>query len=73
MLEKAAEDEIVMTVSDDGIGIPEDVDFKNTKTLGLQLVTTLAENQLQGNMELDRSKGTELRIKLKEIKYENRF
>jgi PAS domain S-box-containing protein len=73
MFEKAGEDELVIIVSDDGSGLPEDVDFRNTKSLGLQLVTTLAENQLQGKIELDRSKGTKFRITFNEIKYVQRF
>ena len=31
----------VLTVSDNGAGFPGDVDFRNTDTLGLQLVNTL--------------------------------
>jgi two-component sensor histidine kinase len=72
-LEKTSDNEIAMSVSDDGIGFPEDMDFRNTKSLGLQLVTTLAENQLQGKIELDRNKGTTFRITFKEAKYEQRF
>ena len=53
---------IELTVSDNGVGIPENIDFKNTKTLGLRLVTILAENQLNGDIDLIRNKGTEVRI-----------
>ncbi|MBT3605537.1 MAG: PAS domain S-box protein [Candidatus Latescibacteria bacterium] len=51
-------------VGDTGIGFPEDVDFQETESLGLQLVTTLAD-QLDGEIELDRSKGTEFRIRFR--------
>jgi PAS domain S-box-containing protein len=44
-------------VGDNGVGIPETVDIKNTQTLGLQLVDTLVE-QLGGTLKLNRSKGT---------------
>lgn len=73
ILEKAGEDKIVLDVSDNGVGIPEDIDFRNTKTLGLQLVTTLSENQLKGTLELDRSNGTRFRITFEEVKYKQRF
>jgi PAS domain S-box-containing protein len=56
---------IELAVSDNGTGIPEDLDFRNTKSLGLHLVTMLAENQLHGEIHLDRSKGTEFKIKFK--------
>jgi two-component sensor histidine kinase len=46
-------------VGDDGIGVPETLDIRSAKTLGLQLVTTLAENQLKGKVELERASGTE--------------
>jgi hypothetical protein len=41
----------VLTVEDDGIGFPADLDFRDTSSLGLQLVTTLA-TQLNGTIEL---------------------
>ncbi len=48
---------VKIEVGDNGIGIPESVDIKNTQTLGLQLVDTLVE-QLSGTLKLNRSKGT---------------
>ena len=47
---------------DDGTGIPDDLDFRSTESLGLDLVTILAEDQLGGRIELDRTKGTMFRI-----------
>ncbi len=55
-------DALELVVSDNGVGIPEDLDFKNTDSLGLRLVTILAEDQLNGKITLDRSKGTAFRI-----------
>ena len=52
-----------LTVSDNGIGIPEYLDIRKTETLGLYLVSMLAEDQLSGKIELDRSKGTEFIIR----------
>jgi PAS domain S-box-containing protein len=51
-----------LIVSDNGIGFPEDIDFRNTESLGMQLVITLVE-QLDGSIELDRSSGTAFRIR----------
>lgn len=42
---------------DDGVGIPEDIDWKDTQSLGLRLVNTLVD-QLNGTIELDRAAGT---------------
>jgi PAS domain S-box-containing protein len=60
-LKPADRNNIVMIVSDNGIGFPEELDFKNTKTFGLQLVNALVE-QLGGNIELKSSDGTEFII-----------
>ena len=56
-----AKSEIELIVSDNGVGLPEDLDFKNSKSLGLELVNGLTQ-QLGGTIELDRSKGTEFKI-----------
>jgi two-component system, cell cycle sensor histidine kinase and response regulator CckA len=44
--------------SDNGIGIPKDLDWRNTESLGLNLIVLLAENQLGGTVTLDRKQGT---------------
>lgn len=46
-----------LTVSDDGIGFPSDVDFHNTTSLGLQLVNVLV-SQLDGQVSVVGSGGT---------------
>jgi PAS domain S-box-containing protein len=59
------ENMLKLVVSDNGIGLPKDLDVRNTKTLGLHLVTLLAENQLKGKIDINREKGTEFQIKFK--------
>jgi PAS domain S-box-containing protein len=56
-------------IKDNGIGFPEDLDFRNTDSLGLQMVTNLT-NQIDGEIELNNSKGTEFKIKFQELTYE---
>lgn len=56
------DDRFILIISDDGIGFPEDLDFQNTKSLGLKLVNTLARQQLKGTMDLNRNGGTEFKI-----------
>lgn len=46
---------LFLEVSDNGKGFPKDIDFKNTNSLGLQLVNTLVE-QLNGKLELNDNK-----------------
>ena len=61
-IRNTSDNEVEIVVSDDGIGIPATLDIRNAKTLGLQLVTTLAQNQLKGRVELERAGGTRFRI-----------
>jgi len=64
------ENMLVLEVSDNGIGMPEKLDFRNTESLGLHLVTILSEDQLHGKIELNRIDGTDFRIQFK--KHENK-
>jgi PAS domain S-box-containing protein len=61
-----------LKVNDDGIGIPKDVDFKNTDTLGLRLVNNLVK-QLDGEIKLKKLNGTEFKIIFPELKYKKRM
>ncbi|MCE7698981.1 MAG: sensor histidine kinase, partial [Methanobacterium paludis] len=68
----ACHDDFSITVKDNGIGFPKDLDFENTKTLGLQLVTNLV-NQIDGDIELCRDNGTQFEIRFQEVKYNDRI
>jgi len=61
-LRTTGENDIKLKVSDNGVGLPEDLDFRKSQSLGMQLVTTLVEYQLQGKIELNRNGGTEFKI-----------
>ena len=60
---KNSEKELQLTVMDDGVGIPVNLDWKNASTLGLKLVRTLVENQLDGSIDMERNNGTTFTIK----------
>jgi PAS domain S-box-containing protein len=53
----AKDGNIILTIADDGIGFPETIDFRDTQSLGLQLVIALTQ-QLDATIELMRDKGT---------------
>lgn len=55
------DDQLILIVSDDGIGLPPDVAPSDAPSLGLQLVAMLTR-QLGGTITLDRSEGTTYRI-----------
>lgn len=52
----------VLTVKDNGVGMPESLDIQNSETLGLQLITTLID-QLGGKLEMKKDRGTEFIIR----------
>ena len=61
-----------LIIKDNGIGLPEDLNFKNTKSLGLQLVNLLI-NQVDGSIELNLKNGTEFRMEFEELEYRERI
>ncbi len=63
---------IRLTVADTGVGFPPELDFRATASLGLKLVTMLVE-QLDGTIELDRSRGTSFTVEFVEPKYKERI
>lgn len=58
----------LLIIEDDGIGLPENLDPQKSKKLGLMVVNTLV-NQLNGEMEIDRTNGTKFIIKFRELPY----
>ncbi len=50
-------DNVVVRVIDNGVGLPSGFSFKDSANLGLQIVRTLTENELKGNIKLSRIGG----------------
>lgn len=63
-LTKDDDSNVTLIVSNNGVDFPEDLDFRNTESLGLQLVNILTQ-QLNGTIELDKSGGTAFKITFK--------
>ncbi|HET8685460.1 MAG TPA: PAS domain S-box protein, partial [Methanosarcina sp.] len=51
-----------LTISDNGVGIPENLNIEKLDSLGMQLVFSLVD-QLDGKLELKRDNGTEFNIR----------
>ncbi len=60
-----------LTISDDGKGLPQDLELQSVESLGLQLVNILVD-QLDGELELKRAQGTEFIIKFKVAEKDNK-
>ncbi len=50
-----------MTIADDGVGLPREIEMRTARTLGMELVATFVE-QLQGTLEISREFGLRLEI-----------
>ncbi|RCV63873.1 hypothetical protein C5S53_11645 [Methanophagales archaeon] len=53
---------VILTVSDDGVGLPDGFDINVSKTLGLRMVKILVEDQLQGTLEINSDGGTTFKV-----------
>jgi two-component sensor histidine kinase len=66
-LKKMADKDYILNIGDNGVGFSEEVNFKNTRSLGLKLIHNLAR-QLKGSIIRDFSKkGTNYIVNFKEI------
>ena len=57
-------DLVSITIADNGSGLPRDIDFEDSPSLGLQLVTVLTR-QLNGKITLDNTKGAKYTLTFK--------
>ena len=60
-LKKTGEEKILLDVYDNGKGFPEDLDYKNSDSLGLKLISTITK-QMNGKIFIERNKGTHVKI-----------
>lgn len=62
LLKEGEDDLVEISVQDNGIGLPADIEPALATTFGFQLVSFLA-GQLKGTVEVDRSEGTVVRVR----------
>ena len=55
---RSKEGECVLVVGDNGVGLPPDLDWRTTGSLGLKLVNLWATYQLGGSLQVDARRGT---------------
>ncbi|MCX9083467.1 MAG: HAMP domain-containing protein [Candidatus Methanoperedens sp.] len=64
---RSDENEMIhISIRDNGIGIEKDLDIRNTSSLGLKLIVSLAESQIHGELILNRENGTEFQINFRQ-------
>ncbi len=63
---KNGNNELILEISDNGIGLPQGFKDKKKESLGLQLVDTLIA-QLEGKMEINQNNGTAFKFTFKDL------
>lgn len=61
-----------LRVEDDGVGLPEGLDYRRPESLGLQIVNLLVD-QLDAVLEIEGTKGTAVTLIFRELAYKPRF
>jgi PAS domain S-box-containing protein len=62
---KESKKHIALMISDNGAGIPADIDVTRASSLGLHLIALLSQDQLNGELELKRDQGTAFNLRFK--------
>lgn len=70
LLKREDHDKIFFQVRDNGIGIPEEIDIYQTKSLGFKLVRNTVRDQLRGDLSLQRGAGTTITVEFEILKEE---
>ena len=52
------EDGYLIELYDDGVGLPDDFDISKSKSLGLQIINTLVQDDIGGSFEMKNDQGT---------------
>lgn len=60
-LQAITDDDILLKIADDGLGLPEGFEPEGAETFGMQVVIALVD-QIRGRMDIVREEGTEFRI-----------
>jgi len=58
---KVSENDVELTISDNGVGLPVDFDPSKVKSLGMKLIRVLTD-QIDGELEVDRKGGTSYKL-----------
>jgi PAS domain S-box-containing protein len=66
------DDQFTLTVADDGVGFPQNIDVHNATTLGFELVENLTK-QLDGTLDIASDGGTAFRLTFSEVVFPQEF
>ncbi len=69
---RVGQDELELCVADNGVGLPPGLDVQSSDTLGMQIIFSAVEHQLQGQVEFQAEAGLTCRVRLKDSLYTRR-
>ncbi len=72
-LRQSPEHDIKIKVSDNGIGVPPEFDFREQESLGMQTILALGEHQLQGKVTFTNKAGVSCLIEFRDDIYDARI
>lgn len=59
--------DLKLTIQDNGVGLPQGLDWRNAQSLGLSLVYALVTEQLEGRLFVDHEQGTQFTIRFPHV------
>ncbi|NBD32032.1 MAG: response regulator [Cyanobacteria bacterium] len=65
-------EKITLKIKDNGVGLPQNFEPMQLKSLGMELILTLTE-QIQGELTIANEKGASFQITFREVKYRQRY
>ena len=61
------DEDLILTIGDNGIGLPQHLDWQGNQSLGLSLVYALATEQLEGTLTVEPAEGAAFRLKFPQL------
>lgn len=71
-LERVNDEKNVFCYSDNGVGVPDRFDFRNQNSLGLKLIYSIGEQQMNGTVVMDNDHGVKCRFEFSNTSYKER-
>jgi PAS domain S-box-containing protein len=71
-LREGDDDEVLIRVADDGLGLPTGFDPRTRGGIGFQTIYALGESQLQGKVAVDGTKGVSVSLQFKDDRFDQR-
>ncbi|NOZ07692.1 MAG: PAS domain S-box protein [FCB group bacterium] len=72
VLKKSKAGKILLKVSDNGVGLPDDLDTRSSDSMGMRLIYGIAEQQLHGSATVKSTRGTEWIVEFDHSQYKRR-